>query len=49
MISGDGRMVALLVGRRGLVTSRMGHGGQHCEASWERQIPLFMNTMLYRQ
>ena len=22
-------------------------GGEHCEASWERQIPFFMDTLLY--
>ena len=22
-------------------------GGEHCEASWERQIPFFINTLLY--
>ena len=49
MLRGFGRMAALLVERRVLVTSRMVPGGQHCEASWERQIPFFMNTLLYRQ
>ena len=48
MLRGFGRMAALLVERRVLVTSRMVPGGQHCEASWERQIPFFMNTLLYR-
>ena len=47
MLRGFGRMAALLVERRVLVTSRMVPGGQHCEASWERQIPFFMNTLLY--
>ena len=49
MLRGFGRMAALLVERRVLVTSRMVPGGQHCEASWERQIPFFVNTLLYRQ
>ena len=49
MLRGFGRMAALLVERRVRVTSRMVPGGQHCEASWERQIPFFMNTLLYRQ
>ena len=22
-------------------------GGEHCEASWEQQIPFFMDTLLY--
>ena len=32
------------------ITARTGRiipGGTHCEASWERQIPFFMNTLLY--
>ncbi len=29
------------------VESRIVPGGEHCEASWERQIPFFMNTLLY--
>ncbi len=29
------------------VDSRIVPGGEHCEASWERQIPFFMNTLLY--
>lgn len=31
-----------------LLTSHIIPGGTHCEASWERQIPFFMNTLLYR-
>ncbi len=30
-----------------LVESRIVPGGKHCEASWEKQIPFFMNTLLY--
>ena len=30
-----------------LLNSRIIPGGTHCEASWERQIPFFMNTLLY--
>ncbi len=29
------------------VESRIVPDGEHCEASWERQIPFFMNTILY--
>lgn len=30
-----------------LLNSRIIPGGTHCEASWERQLPFFMNTLLY--
>ena len=30
-----------------LLNSRIVPGGQHCEASWERQIPIFMQTLFY--
>ncbi len=49
MLRGFGKMTALLMERRALVTSRIVPGGQHCEASWERQIPFFMNTLLHGQ
>ena len=29
------------------LTSRIVPNGEHCEASWERQIPFFMHTLLY--
>ena len=29
------------------LTSRIVPGGEHCEASWEEQIPYFINTLLY--
>ena len=29
------------------LTSRIIPGGEHCEASWEEQIPYFINTLLY--
>ena len=29
------------------LTFRIVPGGEHCEASWERQIPFFMDTLLY--
>lgn len=31
-----------------LLTARIIPGGTHCEASWEQQLPFFMNTLLYR-
>lgn len=42
-----GRVTAQLLERRVMLTSRIVPGGNHCEASWERQIPFFLNTLLY--
>ena len=36
-----------LMNRGFLVNSRLVPGGEHCEASWEQQIPFFMETLLY--
>ncbi len=41
------RTAARLLERHVLLTSRIVPGGDHCEASWERQIPFFLNTLLY--
>lgn len=41
-------VAGLLMGRRILLDCRIVPGGNHCEASWERQIPFFMNTLLYQ-
>lgn len=41
------RVTSLLIDRQVLVESRIVPGGQHCEASWELQIPFFMDTLLY--
>lgn len=41
------RVASLLVNKGVMVESRIVPGGTHCEASWERQIPFFMNTLLY--
>ena len=30
-----------------LLNCRIVPGGEHCEASWERQIPIFMQTLFY--
>ena len=36
--------------RRGVhLTCRIVPGGEHCEASWEEQLPYFINTLLYRR
>ena len=42
-----GRTSAGLLDRHILLNFRMVPGGDHSEASWERQIPFFMNTLLY--
>lgn len=47
MLSEYNHVCGLLLGRKILLTSRIVPNGNHCEASWERQIPFFMNTLLY--
>ena len=42
-----GKAAALLTEKRLLLNFRIIPDGEHCEASWERQIPFFMNTLLY--
>ena len=42
-----GKAAALLTEKRLLLDFRIIPDGEHCEASWERQIPFFMNTLLY--
>ncbi len=41
------RTARLLWERGVLLNCRIVPGGEHCEASWERQIPFFLNTLLY--
>ena len=36
-----------LIRKRVFVNSRIIPNGTHCEASWEKQIPFFINTLLY--
>lgn len=43
-----GKVTAQLLDRRIMLESRIVPGGNHCEASWEKQIPFFMNTLLYQ-
>lgn len=43
------KVSTLLFSRRIFLQSRIVPGGNHCEASWERQIPFFMETLLYQQ
>lgn len=47
MLRGLGRAASLLTQRRVLLDFRIVPGGTHCEASWERQIPFFINALLY--
>lgn len=44
-----GEVTALLLDRHVMLDSRIVPGGNHCEASWERQIPFFLNTLLYQR
>ncbi len=44
-----GRTAVQLMERGAFVTARVVPGGEHCEASWERQIPFFLNTLLYER
>lgn len=41
------RIAAQLTERHVMVTSRIVPGGTHCEASWERQLPFVMGTLMY--
>jgi len=41
------RSASLLLERGVMLDCRIVPGGNHSEASWERQIPFFMNTLLY--
>lgn len=40
-------VTSLLLERQVDLTSRIVPGGDHSEASWERQVPFFMNILLY--
>ena len=31
-----------------MLTSRIVPGGEHCEACWEKQVPIFMNTLMQK-
>ena len=37
----------LLLQKNIYLDCRIVPNGEHCEASWERQIPFFMNTLMY--
>ena len=42
-----GEVTSLLIKKGVLTVSRIVPGGIHSEVSWERQIPFFLNTLLY--
>ena len=44
-----GRVTELLISRRVTTECRIVPGGRHCEASWERQIPFFMDALMYER
>ena len=41
------RVVSQLLTRGIKLTCRIVPGGDHCEASWEKQIPFFLETLFY--
>lgn len=41
------KVTELLLVRRVMTESRIVPGGNHCEASWEMQIPFFMEALTY--
>ena len=47
MLEEYNHICGLLLNKKVHLNSRIVPGGSHCEASWERQIPFFMNTLLY--
>ncbi len=47
MMDWYGQVAGMLMEKNINLTSRIVPGGQHTEASWERQIPFFINTLLY--
>lgn len=42
-----GKVASILLARGVFVEARVVPGGRHCEASWEKQIPFFMDTLFY--
>jgi len=49
MLHRFGEMASLLLERQICLNLRIVPGGDHSEASWERQIPFFMETLMYGQ
>ncbi len=42
------RTAGLLLDKQILLTSRIVPGGSHCEASWEKQLPFLIPTLMYQ-
>ncbi len=49
MLKSFGKVTEQLMERGVLLDCRIIPGGTHCEASWEKQIPFFMNALLYEE
>lgn len=47
MVQRFSRVTARLMERGACVSARIVPDGEHCEASWEKQIPFFMETLFY--
>lgn len=47
MIQKFSRILSTLMDRGVMASGRIVPGGTHCEASWEKQLPFFMNTLMY--
>ena len=47
MYSAWGEASRLLLDKEIFLTSRIVPDGQHCEASWEKQLPFAINTLMY--
>lgn len=47
MYKAFGRSANLLLEKKVFLDLRIVPGGEHCEASWQEQIPFFMNTLMY--
>lgn len=41
------KMTQLLLRRKLFLTSRIVPFGNHCEASWEKQLPFLIHTLMY--
>ena len=41
------RFVSLILERQVFLTCRIVPEGEHCEACWEKQLPIFMETLMY--
>lgn len=47
MLRQFGAVASELMRKGVMLNCRLVPGGSHCEASWERQIPFFMSTLMY--